>query len=681
METIKTAMSGIVAGADHYLEPGSHLIKLCSDILGEVKYVLTVEKSFAKTDAPTRTMKGTFKPTMLKIALPDKANPLSDADRNEIELKLLFELRDRLGKTDYEQLVISSGMAKDGSYCININRQVLYRLSPQLAMLARQMSCESVGDQIKRESNFEFRKAALAADLEIERATKKIENTELQFGDIPVNNSQAHFALLTMRYTAHKMALSDATARKELLNAMQGDMVATPEIQEDIIQIYLIYMRYREAVFSDAAFQNELFLKYPEKSIEKIMEDPDRRIECFIYYIENNPPYQNMLKTIFNSPDPKINLARFETYKGCSDKIADFSKSEDNIVLSGKIGDAISFCYSYIVSEERKYIESANLLIDASHFLLGYPQLTYEPQFAKFDPETKVVCWPLKSIKLEVALCEHGVIRRAQDFEAYLNQLKNLLGEERYHRLVFPTENPPSADGTMYCVYLNPMELRTITLDDLIPELSPDDQNMYNMMRCEKRKGDDESGKVDKVARMYKDFVVMYEIYAKFKIATSPCYAQVTLISDPDFWVISRQVNQRSQWKDFIQFIKKNNHYLSTIMHIFSDVSLEENRSKCEEYIKQCGTISRFAIGNELKKSWFLSLGQLVTWCADVAEIQHLLNLAFPKFLPLNEFSQKMKVPADVIRLVFEKLFALNLLAFNVAEQSPKKIVLKSTLG
>lgn len=650
MDNMKSVMSGLVTGPDHYLEPSRHLIKLCGCILGDTKYTVTVEKRFEKNDSPKKVAVGTLKPTMLKIALAENSTSLSEDEREEIELKLIVELKQQIGEVNYKRLVVSSGVTSNGSYCINLNRQELYSLSLTLEKLAEKMQGENQGTRLCREQDFAFKKANLKVDTEIKNAACRVNETESQISQA---NSQEHFQRLTMQYAVNKMILSDAMARKELLSAMRDNVGATPEIMEHIIQLYLTFMRYREAVYSDVLFQNKLFQKYPDKTIEKIMEDPDRRIDCFSYYIEQNPNWQNTLKTIFNSADPEINNARFETYKGCADKIALSSKSNDNMVLSGKIGDAISHCYSYVLSEEKKYIEPAGRLIDASHFLLGYPHLNYEPQFVHFDPETKNVVWPLKSIKLEARPCEQGVIRDEQDFNDYVDQLKNLLGEERFHRLVLSTESTNSVAGQTYCLYLDPAELQTVTLDDLIQDLSPNDLKMYSMMRLEKLKGNEEKNKIDRVALMYKDFVAMYEIYAKFKIAefriatsvpnTTPISnTQVALTLDPDFFMGKQLGNDNSQLADFIQFIKGNRHYLNTILHIFNSVNPDENRAKCEKYIKQCDMKSRFSIGDELAKNWFFTLGQLVKWCATVADTQYLLSLSSPKFIQLQEFGKQI---------------------------------------
>ena len=667
MDNMKSVMSGLVTGPDHYLEPSRHLIKLCGCILGDTKYAVTVEKRFEKNDSPKKVAVGTLKPTMLKIALAENSTTLGEDEREEIELKLIVELKQQLGEVNYRRLVVSSGVTSHGSYCINLNRQELYSLSLTLEKLADKMEGENQGTRLCREQDFAFKKANLKVDAEIKNAASKVNETESLISQA---NSQEYFQLLTTQYTVNKMVLSDAMARKELLSAMRDNVGTTPEIMEHIIQLYLTFMRYREAVYSDVLFQNKLFQKYPDKTIEKIMEDPDRRIECFVYYIEENPQRQNTLKTIFNSADPEINNARFETYKGCADKIALASKSNDNMVLSGKIGDAISHCYSYVLSEEKKYIEPAGCLIDASHFLLGYPHFNYEPQFEHFDQETKNVVWPLKSIKLEARPCEQGVIQGEQDFNDYVEQLKNLLGEARFHRLVRSTELISSLAGQTYCLYLDPAELQTVTLYDLIQDLSPNDLKMYSMMRVEKLKGNEEKNKIDRVALMYKDFVAMYEIYAKFKIAefkiatsvpnTTPISnTQVALTLDPDFFVGPELDNNNSQLSNFIQFIKSNRHYLNRILEIFNTVSPQENRAKCESYVKQCEMKSRFSIGDELAKNWFFALGQLVKWCATVADLQYLLNLNFPKFVQLQEFGQQIDMPSGVLSLIFERLFVI----------------------
>lgn len=621
MEITKTVKSSWTTGADHYLVPSNHLIKLCGGILDNKKYVIKVEKRFEKTDAPTKSVHGTLKPTMLRIALREnsKTLALTHEERKEIELKLLFELRQQLGEADYERLFVSGGISTtDGSYCINLNRKMLYELTPTLEALAKKISSESIGEHYAREQLYKLRKEQSEIDLEINNAVSRVTETESKFGSIQQINSQEYFALLATQYAANKMALSDATARKELSSAMLDDIGIPPEIKEHIVQIYLLSMRYREAVFSDIGFQNELFRKYPEKTIEKIMEDPDRRIECFVLYIEENPPHQTALKTIFNSADPEVNKARFETYLEHSKSIATSTKSYDNIVLSGKIGDAITYCFSYIVSEEKKYTEPIGRLIDASHFHLGYSHLTYQPQFERFDPITKIVSWPLKSIKLEVVPCKHGVIRNAEDFDDYVSKLTYLLGEAKFKRLVLSTEiiSSMNGDGETFCLYLDPAELQTITLDALIPDLSSTDLKMYCMMRVEKQKGDEETGKIDRVALMYKDFVAMYEIYAKFKIA--PSNAKVSFASDPDF-VGGSQDNGQSQWRNFIQFINGNKYYLNTIMQIFGKQNPQENRVKCDEYVQKCEMIAKYAMGDELKNTGSSLLDSL---CNSVQELR-----------------------------------------------------------
>lgn len=192
---------------------------------------------------------------------------------------------------------------------------------------------------------------------------------------------------------------------------------------------------------------------------------------------------------------------------------------------------------------------------------------------------------------------------------------------------------------------------------------------MFSMMRVEKLKGNEEKNKIDRVALMYKDFVAMYEIYAKLKIAklkiatsaqitTPTSNTKVAFTSDPDFFVGQQLDNQKSQLANFIQFINWNNHYLNTILHIFNSENPQENREKCEKYVKQCEMTSRFVIGDELAKNWFFALGQLMKWCATVADLQYLLNLIDDEN---SEWTTQKIAKASSAREMLPKIFGATL--------------------
>jgi len=653
----------------HYIESAQYLVEICHYVLCDTKYAISMERRLEKFDPIKNTATGRLNLIRLKINCCDSSKELTDDDREEIDLKLMDDLAIQLGESNYGALIVAHGKAK-GSYFIDLNLKTLNGLRQELRRLAKAMNGQTEQQKIEREKAFEHRK--------VRHEIKKAEDAVIQVEtELSRSNTKEKFSALKRRFEANKKNVVNVRSSIEL-RAIFGQMLLPPDIEEILSDMFLIFMHFKEAVESDSEFHQMLFLKFPDKTIEKVMEDPGIRLECFIYYIEKNPDYQNRLRQIFNSADPEVNRAKFEGYQKCSESIEKHFNSMDNMLLSAKIADALTHCYAFIDAKEKEYTVPIGWLIDASHFILGSAHLNYEPQFETFDQRTKTVSGPLKSVRLEIIPSKKGAIRSETDFDSYVDTLKNLFGEARFKRLVLSTEilrsmtmGSMKANEEMYYLYLNPAELQTVTLDDLMQDLSPADLKMYRMMHGEKATVG--HGQIDQVAPIFRDFVAMYEIYAKFKIATSTWGTKVALTSDSDFRPDKKHDDEHSQLLNFIQFIKQNDPYLTTILRIFSASNMENNEAKCEKYIKACERVYKYTVHDEPKKNWFFALGELVKWCAMVAKIQHLLNLDFPKFLQLQEFAKKMDIPFDINNSFFQKLFALNLSHLNEAKKKANK--------
>jgi hypothetical protein len=645
-------LSGALPTADRvYVDSVTNLITVCHYILGSKTYSITFDRQYETSESPTKAPGRKLKSFRLNF-ICEYPQSIGNEEKEEIDLKLIHELKNRLGDKYFQLLISSHGGTDSGTYVIDLSLKGLQKLNPALKTHEKVLRHETAEQKEIRERELAFRKVGAAE--------RQVSQLESEFGNI---TSQEYFAHLSALYKASKIKLVDAKGQNELSGMSSNDLPIPLQIKENLRAMYLIFLRFKEAVTSDSEFQHSLFQMFPNKTIDNIMEDPGRRIECFIRYIERNSDLQNTLKEIFNSVDPEVNKVKFEGYQVCSESIEKYSQhNESMMMLSGKMGDALIHCYAFIEAEEKKYTEPMGRLMDASHFLLGYPQLQYEPQFEHVDSASKTFNGPLTSIQLAVVPCKNGAIRSENDFDDFVGKLKNLLGEDRFNRLVLSTEiiKSTKGDDEKYCLYLNPTELQTIIMSDLVHDLSPDDLAMYSLMCREKAISAAILYQIDPIAQMYKDFVAMYEIYAKFKMATLSTDTRVSFISDPDFFEGQKHTSEISHFTNFVQFIRKNEHYLTTVMQIFSRDQVEVSRIKCEKYVKHCESIAKFTYGNELKRTWFSSFGELVKYFATIANALHLLKLTYPQLLPLLVAGKNMNISNEIIYEVFKNLYALN---------------------
>lgn len=691
----KSIMSSWPGSSDtsRYTNAAQHVIELGHYLLHSEKYTIDREDRFeqANTKTNTNTPKGPLSSIRLKISLCCAPTEIGSDEKEEINIKFLQELKSKLTGLEYALLIANHGKLKeDGSYYfIDLNLKGLSKLSSKLNELSMEVSKESGHEKAARENAYKDRKE----QYEIKVAEEKVHRARLtransvdasRSGTLTDSrtrfNSADQLLKINAKFRNSQKRLSVAMGGVEFRSLMAQQATTFPHIAENFESMYVIYRSYRDALDSDDEFKLALNRKYPDKTIGKIKEDTDLLLACFIYYLDGDPDnhsgsqamlkgnldYQITIRKIFGNPDRIINRAKYEGYVKCSESIEQFSnQTANNVEMSGKMEKALQACYGYIDAQEKKYTEPTECLIDASHFKLGYPHLTYEAQFENVDQETKTVSGPLASVRLAVSLHPNGTIRNETDFDNYIASLKKLLGAERFNRLVLSNDQtrvPTDKEGQTFYLYLDPVELQKITLEELMPDLSPDDMQMYSTMRGESVTNEVSQVKVDQVAQMNKNFLAMYEIYAKFKLSTSPEGTKVAFASDPVF-LPNTELAMTSQ-ANFIKYVKENDQCLKTIRQIFDSKKPGQARIKYDKYLNECQMKIKFTRNNELIPKWYGSFEELVKCCGRVVNI--LGFRIIDKALPLIFFKKKNNIPVEVMNLIFD-----NLLALSAGDKSP----------